>query len=184
MWMGRISIFPIVVIFEVVDPQVGGQRLSTREFPFQSMVGLCARNQSVPRMMSLFPVLVIDNSVVSQCLSVISMWSIAVCQIAPFLLMVPSTFRGNIGCVRLVTGIWCFLIKWTWAYFPSAPLSRSAWASIFDPLCTIRTLRRIEGVLKFRNVFTGTLWAFRVFPIALVVQRGIETTLADDAAGE
>src|SRR5579863_5766410 len=114
--MGRISIFPIMVILlEVLDPQVGGQRFNTREFPFQSMVGLCARNQSVPRMMLLFPVLVMDNSVVSQCLSAISMWSIAVCRIAPFLLMVPSTFRGNIGCVRSVTGILCFLINWTWA---------------------------------------------------------------------
>src|SRR5579863_4033680 len=114
MWMGRISIFPIVVILEVVGPQVGGQQFSTREFPFQSMVGLCACNQSVPKMMSLFPVLVMDSSVVSWCLSAISMWSVAVCRIAPFLLMVPSTFRGNIGCVRLVTAILCFLINWTW----------------------------------------------------------------------
>src|SRR5579863_10585393 len=115
MWMGRISMFPIVVIFEVVDPQADGQRLSTREFPFQLMVGLCVRNQSVPKMMSLFPVLVMDNSVVSRCLSAISMWSIAVCRIAPFLLMVPSTFRGNIGCVRSLVGILCFRINWTWA---------------------------------------------------------------------
>src|SRR5579863_7233681 len=115
MWMGRISIFPIVVIHvEVVGPQVGGQRFNTREFPFQSMVGLCAHNQLVPKMMSLFPVLVRDSSVVSRCLSAISMWSVAVCRIAPFLLMVPSTFRGNIGCVRLVVGILCFLINWTW----------------------------------------------------------------------
>src|SRR5579863_9780900 len=114
--MGRISIFPIVVIrVEVGVPQVGGQRFNTREFPFQSMVGLCAHNQLVPRMMSLFPVLVMDNSVVSRCLSAISMWSIAVCRIAPFLLMVPSTFRGNIGCVRSLVGILCFRMNWTWA---------------------------------------------------------------------
>ena len=51
-------------------------------------------------------------------------------------------------------------------------------------MCTIQTLRRMEGVLKFRNTFTGTLWAFWVSPMALVVQWGIDTTLADDAAGE
>ena len=61
-----------------------------------------------------------------------------------------------------------------------------AWASISLPLCAIRTLSRIEGLLIFRIVLGGT-WGDSTDwsePILLEVQRVTVTTLSDDAAGE
>ena len=69
---------------------------------------------------------------------------------------------------------------------PSAPLSRTASASISFPLYVIRTSICIEGCLIFRIVSGSTLGILddRRLPILLVVQRGIDTTLLGDAPRE
>ena len=153
-------------------------------FLAQSIFGLWIFSQSVPKSMSWSPVFVIRNSVVSPCFIPISIRSIAACSIAPCWFLLPSTLVGNMGACNSCVDSACFCMNLVWQYMPSAPLSRSARASIFSPLCTIRTLRRIEGVRLFRIVFTftGEVLTARIVPRVFIVQRGNDTTLLDDAA--
>jgi hypothetical protein len=69
---------------------------------------------------------------------------------------------------------------------PSAPLSNRAFASVFPSLDTIRTGIWIERDLLFQTVSTVTLVAFSDWSVAkvLVVHKGRNITLTDDAAGE
>jgi len=69
---------------------------------------------------------------------------------------------------------------------PSVPLSRRAQASIFLPLCTIRTGIRIEGTHLFRIVRIVTMEIGTTWPnlVVLEIQWDTGTTLSDDATGE
>ena len=69
---------------------------------------------------------------------------------------------------------------------PSAPLSRTASASISFPLYVIQMSICIEGCLIFQIISGGTLGILddQRLPILLVVQQGIDTTLLGNAPGE
>ena len=69
---------------------------------------------------------------------------------------------------------------------PSVPLSNRALALVFPSSDTIQTGIQIEQDLLFQTVSTGTLVAFSNWSAAkvLVVHKGRNITLTDDAAGE
>jgi hypothetical protein len=69
---------------------------------------------------------------------------------------------------------------------PSAPLSNRALALVFPSLDTIWTRIRIEQDPLFQTVSTITLVAFSDWSTAnvLVVHKGRNITLTNDAAGE